>query len=80
MSLALGKVLRRWRRCAGLSQRQLARRVGVDRAIVARREAGTHLVRLETITQTAAAIGADVREALAVADTFAIVANARKAP
>jgi Predicted transcriptional regulator with C-terminal CBS domains len=47
----------RARRAAGLSQRELAERAGVNQAMVSRLEAGSRLPRLETLLALAEATG-----------------------
>lgn len=46
---------------AGLSQAQLAQRLGVSQPLVARTEKGEHMVSEETIRRWAEALGLDVQ-------------------
>ena len=52
-----GRDLKRARRAAHLSQRQLAVRTGIEQAVIARIEAGTTSPRVETLTRLLAATG-----------------------
>jgi transcriptional regulator with XRE-family HTH domain len=52
-----GRDLKRARRAAHLSQRELAARTGIDQAVIARIEAGTTSPRVETLTRLLAATG-----------------------
>jgi transcriptional regulator with XRE-family HTH domain len=52
-----GASLRKARRRAGLTQRQLAELAGVPQSTVARIEAGTHLPRIDTLDQLLRATG-----------------------
>jgi len=52
----LGRRVRRWRRRRGLTQEQLAIRVGVSRPYIARVEAGRHEVRVTTLARMAKAL------------------------
>jgi ribosome-binding protein aMBF1 (putative translation factor) len=45
------------RRKANLSQRELARRVGVSQSVIGRLESGEHSPRLETVVDVAGALG-----------------------
>ncbi|MBI4316847.1 MAG: helix-turn-helix transcriptional regulator [Chloroflexi bacterium] len=44
---------------AGISQSELARRVGVSRPVIARLEAGLRIPRVDTIMRLASALGVD---------------------
>ncbi len=55
-----GLAVRRQRVDCGLSQEDLALRIGADQAYVSRVEAGQMNVTLETAEQIAAALGVDV--------------------
>lgn len=62
--MALGDTIRRLRREAGLTQRELAARVGVDKSAVAHWEGGGGIA-LERIADLAAALDADLGALLA---------------
>ena len=55
-ALAVGLVIRRRRLELGLTQQELAARLGIDRAIYTRRESGKHLLSLATVYRVAAAL------------------------
>ncbi|MFO7610072.1 MAG: helix-turn-helix domain-containing protein [Candidatus Krumholzibacteriia bacterium] len=61
--IALGNALRRLRTAQGLTQAQLARRIGSSQSRVARMETGDPSVTIDLVVQGLYALGAD-REAL----------------
>ncbi len=56
----IGEEVRRLREAAGLSQRELAERMGSSQSVVARLEAGGVEPTLATLDRVAAALGADL--------------------
>lgn len=56
----LGEEARRLREAAGLSQRQLAEKMGSTQSVIARLEAGGVEPTLATLDRVAAALGADL--------------------
>lgn len=60
--MKLPKALKAARESAGLSQADLAEKLGVAASTVAGWELGTHGVRLDRLTQIARAVGVDVAE------------------
>lgn len=52
--------IRRVRESAGISQRELARRLGVQQPLVARWEAGRSSVRVDTLQRIADALGVNL--------------------
>jgi transcriptional regulator with XRE-family HTH domain len=59
---AVGRALRTLREGAGLTQKQLAERVGVDPAVVGRIERGRRGVRWHTVMRFLRALGASLRD------------------
>ncbi|CAN0606387.1 unnamed protein product [Ectocarpus sp. 12 AP-2014] len=57
-----GRAVREQRNAGGISQEELAMRIGADQAYVSRIEAGQMNVTLETAEQIANALGVDVGE------------------
>ena len=57
-----GKAVRERRSAGGISQEELAMRIGADQAYVSRIEAGQMNVTLDTVEQIATALGVDVGE------------------
>lgn len=49
------------RQRAGVSQSELARRMGVSPGVISRLESGEHSPRLDTIAEAAAALGCELR-------------------
>ena len=61
-----GAAVKARRNALGISQEELAMRIGADQAYVSRMEAGQMNVTLETAEQVAVAIGADVGDLLSL--------------
>lgn len=59
-----GKAVREQRNAKGISQEELAMRIGADQAYVSRIEAGQMNVTLETVEQIATALSIDASELL----------------
>jgi len=55
-----GKAVHEQRNAKGISQEELAMRIGADQAYVSRIEAGQMNVTLETIEQISGALGVDI--------------------
>jgi transcriptional regulator with XRE-family HTH domain len=58
--VSFGRLLRALRRDAGLSQRQLAERIGTTQSAIARLEAGRTEPKIATLTRLADALGCDL--------------------
>jgi transcriptional regulator with XRE-family HTH domain len=56
----VGENVRRYRTAAGMSQAELAERMGVDRAYISGLEGGTRNPTIVTLWHTAIALGVDV--------------------
>jgi ribosome-binding protein aMBF1 (putative translation factor) len=67
LALDVGEQVREAREAAGLSQRELARRMGTSQAAVARLEAGGTGATLTTLQRVAAALGLKITVELSAA-------------
>jgi transcriptional regulator with XRE-family HTH domain len=68
IGIALGARIRELRVARGLSQEELARRLGSHRELVGRVERGVHQVGIETVNAYARALGVDAFEVALVLD------------
>jgi HTH-type transcriptional regulator / antitoxin HipB len=59
---AVGRALRELRKRAGLTQEQVAERMGTSSTYLSRLEAGQRDIRLSTVLRLLDAIGADLRQ------------------
>jgi HTH-type transcriptional regulator/antitoxin HipB len=59
---AVGLALRELRKQAGLTQQQVAERMGTSSTYLSRLEAGQRDIRLSTVLRLLAALGADLRQ------------------
>ena len=59
---AVGRALRELRKRAGLTQEQVAERMGTSSTYLSRLEAGQRDIRLSTLLRLLAALGADLRQ------------------
>jgi len=59
-ALQAGAALRRRRKAAGLSQSELAERIGVRQATISKLESGGADVRISTLMEAAAALGLEL--------------------
>lgn len=69
----LGKAIEHYRKAGGLSQAELARRIGVDRSTICNNESGAAHPSLHNLERIAAALGVRLCELIARAEGVAIV-------
>jgi transcriptional regulator with XRE-family HTH domain len=69
LNLRVGRRICELRNRAGISQKEVSKRAGIHRPIVARIELGTHEPSLETVARLCAAMGCKLRDVLIVLDS-----------
>jgi transcriptional regulator with XRE-family HTH domain len=84
LSYQLGRLVRELRASAGLSQRELAERIGTTQSVIARLETGGSKPSLTTLERVADAVGREVevrfRQRVATFDVAQLAANLRLSP